>query len=202
MVRTRTISDELLLDEALVIVRESGPDSLSFGALAGRVSLAGSTLVQRFGSKANLLRSALLLAWDRLDADTERAVAKAGGGPSGVVELLVMLSGQYQADTFADQLLILREDLRDPMLRARGQSWLAVLTEAIEQRLAHVPGGPAGLGGLILAQWQGALTVWGFQRRGAIATQVRRSLTELLDRLIPGEPIPATGVGSRQRRDR
>jgi AcrR family transcriptional regulator len=202
MVRKRTISDERLLDAALLIVRESGPDSLSFGALAGRVSLAGSTLVQRFGSKANLLRSALLLAWDRLDADTARAVDKAGDGASGVVELLVMLSGQYQGDTFADQLLILREDLRDPVLRARGQSWLAVLTEAIEHRLADVPGGATGLGALILTQWQGALTVWGFQRRGTIATHVRRSLTDLLDRSVPAEAIPPTGGGSRRRRDR
>lgn len=184
MVRRRTISDEALLDVALLIVRESGPDALSFGALAGRVGLAGSTLVQRFGSKANLLRSALLLAWDRLDADTTRAIGNAGDGPSGVVEMLVMLSGQYRADTFADQLLILREDLRDPALRARGQSWLTMLTEAIEHRLADASGNATGLGELILAQWQGTLTLWGFQRRGAIATQVRRSLTDLLNRLV------------------
>jgi AcrR family transcriptional regulator len=190
VVRRRTVSDEVLLDAALLIVRESGPDALSFGALARRVSLAGSTLVQRFGSKANLLRSALMLAWDRLDADTARALDRAGDGASGVVDLLVMLSGQYEADTFADQLLILREDLRDPVLRARGQAWLAVLTEAIEQRLADVPGGATGLGELVIAQWQGVLTVWGFQRRGAIGSQVRRSLTELLDRLVPSPGDP------------
>jgi AcrR family transcriptional regulator len=183
MVRPRTISDEALLDAALLIVRESGPDSLSFGALAGRVGLAGSTLVQRFGTKANLLRAALLLAWDRLDADTARALKRAGDGGAGVVEMLVMLSGQYRPDSFADQLLILREDLRDPVLRARGQAWLALLSDAIEQRLADAPGGATGLGDLILTQWQGTLTVWGFRRRGAIGTQVRRSLTDVLDRL-------------------
>jgi len=183
MTRPRTISDEALLDAALLLVRESGPDSLSFGVLATRVGLAGSTLVQRFGSKPNLLRSALLLAWDRLDADTSRALTRAARGGSGVIEMLVMLSGQYRPDTFADQLLILREDLRDPVLRARGQAWLAVLSEAIEQRLDDAPGGGRGLGELIVAQWQGALTVWGFQRRGTIATKVRRSLADLLDRL-------------------
>jgi len=184
MVRPRTISDEALLDSALLIVRESGPDSLSFGTLAARVGLAGSTLVQRFGSKANLLRAALLLAWDRLDADTVRARERAGDGGAGAIEMLVMLSGQYRPDTFADQLLILREDLRDPVLRARGQAWLAVLSDAIEQRLSgDARGGGAGLGDLIVTQWQGTLTMWGFRRRGAIKTEVRRSLTDLLDRL-------------------
>jgi len=164
-------------------VRESGPDSLSFGTLAGRVQLAGSTLVQRFGTKANLLRAALLLAWDRLDADTDRALKRAGHGGTGVVEMLVMLSGQYRPGTFADQLLILREDLRDPVLRARGQAWLAMLGDAVELRLADAPGGSRGLGEIVLTHWQGTLTIWGFRRRGAISSQVRRSLTDLFDRL-------------------
>jgi AcrR family transcriptional regulator len=175
--RPRTIDDETLLDAALLIVREAGPDSLSFGALAARVDLAGSTLVQRFGTKSNLLRSALLLAWDRLDSDTTRAIDRAGDGAKGVIQLLVSLSGQYRADDFADQLLILREDLRDPVLRARGQAWLARLTTAIETRLS------APIGQLVLTQWQGTLTIWAFQRRRSIATDVRRALEELFDRL-------------------
>jgi AcrR family transcriptional regulator len=184
MPRTRTITDEALLDSALRIVREFGPDALSFGMLASRVDLAGSTIVQRFGSKANLLRAALLLAWDRLDDDTSRAINDAALDASGVVDLLVRLSGHYDANDYADQLRLLREDLRDPILRARGQAWLATLTEAIEQRLAAAPGGAAGLGELVVAQWQGALTVWSFKREGAINTAVRRALEELL-RLLP-----------------
>ncbi len=177
MGRPRTIDDDSLLDAALLIVRETGPDSLSFGALAGRVELAGSTLVQRFGTRSNLLQSALLLAWDRLDGDTARAIDRAGDGTKGVIQMLTSLSGQYRADDFADQLLILREDLRNPVLRARGQRWLAVLTAAIEERLS------APIGQLVLTQWQGTLTMWAFQRRRSIATDVRRALEELFDRL-------------------
>lgn len=199
MPRKRTISDDALLDAALLLVRESGPEALSFGTLASRVGLAGSTIVQRFGTKANLLRAALLLAWDRLDEQTARAAREAAPGPGGVVDMLVRLSGQYEPrdggggpadrapagrdDDYADQLLLLREDLRDPVLRARGEAWLATLTKAVEERLAGAPGGPAGLGELVVAQWQGALTVWAFKRQDAIATAVRRALEELLARL-------------------
>lgn len=198
MPRKRTITDDALLDSALLIVRESGPAALSFGALASRVGLAGSTIVQRFGSKANLLRAALLLAWDRLDEATARAASEAAPDAGGVVDLLVRLSGQYEADDYADQLLLLREDLRDPLLRARGQAWLATLTKAIEQRLTGVPGGAAGLGELIAAQWQGTLTVWSFKRQDALATVVRRALEDLLSRLLaaPGPgPRPPTAAG-------
>jgi len=191
MPRKRSIPDEVLLDAALDIIHRSGPAALSFATLAARVGLAGSTLVQRFGSKADLLQAALAHAWDRLDADTAAAIAAASPDGAGVVDLLVALSGQYDANDFADQLMLLREDLRDPVLRARGDAWIGTLAGAVEQRLADAPGGAAGLGELVVAHWQGTLTVWGFTRPGPLPAVVRRSLGELFARLHA--PVPGHG---------
>ena len=90
------------------------------------------------------------------------------------------LSGSYQAHDFADQLRVLREDLRDPVLRARGRRWLArARASEVERRLA--PRGAGGLGELVVAHWQGTLTVWSFTRVHRIsAAAVRRALTDLL----------------------
>lgn len=184
MPRQRTVSDEALLDAALGIVHTSGPDALTFAALSPHAGLAASTIVQRFGTKAALLHAALARAWDRLDDDTATAIDRAPAEPSGVIDLLMALTGQYDAHDFADQLLVLREDLRDPILRERGEQWLATLTEAIERRLDPVPGGTAGLGELILAQWQGTLTVWSFTRQGPLIDVVRDALEDLFDRLV------------------
>lgn len=183
MGRPRTVDDEALLEVALRIVRETGPDSLSFGALAARVDLAASTLVQRFGSKQNLLRAALLDAWDRLDHVTAKAAGEAGRGARGVVDLLVALTGQHHEDDFADRLLILREDLRDPILRARGEAWVDVLTEAIESRLRTRRRNVDGIGQLVVTHWQGALTLWAFQRNGPLNDTVRAALRTLFERL-------------------
>jgi AcrR family transcriptional regulator len=177
MPRKRTITDQVLLDRALLVLREVGPDGLTFGAVAQRAGLAASTIVQRFGSKPALLRAALLRAWDRLDDDTTAAIAAAGRGAQGVIDLLVQLSGQYEAHDYADQLRILREDLRDPVLTDRGRAWLGVLAEAIEARV------PGVSGMVVLAQWQGTLTVWSFTREAPIDDMVRRNLTELLKTL-------------------
>lgn len=174
MPRKRTITDEVLLDHALEVLREVGPEGLTFGAVAEQAGMAASTIVQRFGSKPRLLRAALLRAWDRLDDDTTAAVAAAGRGAKGVIDLLVQLSGQYEAHDYADQLRILREDLRDPVLTDRGRAWLAVLAEAIEARLPNVSGM------LVVAQWQGTLTVWSFTREAPVADMVRRNLREYL----------------------
>lgn len=184
MPRKRSIPDEDLLDAALALVREVGPDAVSFGILATRVGLAPSTLVQRFGSKAGMRQAALLRAWQQLEAATREAIATAPDGPGGVVELLVSLTGQYDEHDFADQLRVLREDLRDPVLRERGEAWFAVLTDAVDARLAGSSGGVDGLGQLVVATWQGTLTVWGFSRDAAVVDVVRRTLEELLDRLV------------------
>jgi AcrR family transcriptional regulator len=187
MPRKRTIPDEDLLDAALGLVREVGPDAVSFGSLASRVDLAPSTLVQRFGSKAALLQAALLRAWAQLEAATDDAIATAPDGPAGVVELLVSLTGQYDAHDFADQLRVLREDLRDPFLRERGQAWFATLSEAVGARL-RVGGGNGDLGRLVVATWQGTLTVWSFARHAPVVDVVRDTLEELLGRLLPEAP--------------
>jgi AcrR family transcriptional regulator len=186
MPRQRTIPDADLLDAALVVVRAAGPEALTFAAAAQRSGLAASTVVQRFGTKAGLLRAALLRAWDLLDEQTAAAAAAAGPGSDGVVELLVRLSGSYQVHDFADQLRVLREDLRDPVLRERGQRWLGRLGDEIERRLEPAP---AGLGRLVLAQWQGTVTLWSFTRSTPLDVTVREALTDLLARLHP-PPTP------------
>jgi AcrR family transcriptional regulator len=195
--RKRTIPDETLLEAALDIVHRCGPAALSFATLAAQVGLAGSTIVQRFGSKPALLRAALLHAWDGLDAGTAVAISEASPDAAGVVDMLVALTGQYEANDYADQLMVLREDLRDPVLRSRGEAWIVALAEAIEQRLADAPGGAEGLGELVVAHWQGTLTVWSFTRPGPLQAVVRRSLENLLGRVLgtTGGRAAVTGRG-------
>ncbi|MFC7406943.1 TetR family transcriptional regulator [Georgenia alba] len=183
MPRKKTISDEDLLDAVLLVVRQGGPEAVTFQAVAPRAGLAASTVVQRFGTKAALLRAALSQAWDRLDADTDAADGEAPHGPAGVIDLLVRLSAQYDPVDYPDQLLLLREDLRDPVLRERGRRWLDALGAAIERRLAAQAGDAAGLGELTIAHWQGALTVWAFRRHGTPQDAVRRALEDLFRRL-------------------
>ena len=185
MPRTKTIPDDVLLAAGLEIVHRDGPAALTFSTLAAVVDLASSTIVQRFGSKADLLRATLLHAWDRLDRRTASAVADASRDPAGVVDLLVALSGEYEANDYADQLMVLREDLRDPVLRRRGEQWIATLSGAIDERLADASRGPVGLGDLVIAHWQGTVILWGFTRPGPLPAFVRESLEELLRRILP-----------------
>ena len=178
MPRPRTITDEELLDGALAVMRRAGPEGITFAAVAAETGLAASTLVQRFGRKQALMHAALVRAWDLLDARTAQADAAAPETPAGAVELLVALSEDYgdAAEDYAEGLLLLREDLRDPELRRRGAAWGDVLAGALGRRLADASGPRPDLGRLMASQWQGVLIWWGFSQEGRVTDAVAESL--------------------------
>src|SRR4029453_19676788 len=116
------------------------------------------TLVQRFKSKAGLRQATLLHAWDALDAKTAKLADETPKTPQGAIKLLTALSGDYgEIETYAEGLLILREDLRDPVLRARGTAWRRALSQALDRCFVGVPLAPKGIGLLMATQWQGSL---------------------------------------------
>ncbi|WP_413709075.1 TetR/AcrR family transcriptional regulator [Rhizobium sp. Rhizsp82] len=185
MPRTRTLPDEQLLEMVLALIHAEGPDAASFGAVAKVSGLSGSTLVQRFATKAGMLRAALLHAWDRLDAETARIASAADKTPEGAVGLLTALSQDYGEDpaAYAQGLLVLREDFRDPVLRARGAAWAKALTAALSECLASSPDAETSAR-LMLSQWQGSLLWWGFTSEGRVADYVERELRLFLKTLL------------------
>lgn len=108
--RRKQVPDSEVLDVALDVLHARGPQALTFAALAAASGLAPATLVQRFGGKADLLRRALLHAWDRLERQTAELADRTERTPAGAVAFLVGLSAQYGGgiDAYADALLVLR----------------------------------------------------------------------------------------------
>jgi AcrR family transcriptional regulator len=58
MPRPRTVSDEAILDAVRDLAHRIGPARLTFAAVAAEVGLSAATLVQRFGSRRDLLLAA------------------------------------------------------------------------------------------------------------------------------------------------
>lgn len=183
MARPRKITDEALLDAVGAILSREGPAGLTFQTASAAGGLSPATLVQRFGSKEALLRAALLRMWDALDARTAAADANHALDPEGAIALLVRLSSGYgaTADETAQGLLLLREDFRDPELRARGAAWHNALSAALARRL----GGDPELGRLMASQWQGAVLWWGFSRAGTLRGYLRRELRAWCAAVLP-----------------
>lgn len=177
MPRTKSRPDTEVLAIASQLMHERGPEALTFASLAEAAGLSPATLVQRFGSKAALKQQALLHAWDRLDERTAELATRASMSPEGAVEMLVAMSKGYgDIESYAEGLLMLREDLRDPHLRARGAAWKEALSAALDERLAAIAAGRIGLGLMMATQWQGSLLWWSFDPQGGVEDHVEAAL--------------------------
>lgn len=194
MPRPKILPDSEVLKAAYALVHQHGPDALTFSTLAQACGLSASTLVQRFKSKADLVRSTLSYAWDGLDEKTATFSAKVPKTPAGAVQLLTMLSKDYgEIEAYADALLILREDLRDPALRVRGAKWKAVLTRALEDCFTAVPHAPRGIGLLMAAQWQGSVLWWSFDPKGRVENYVEDNLESFVSAIVGArQPKPVS----------
>jgi AcrR family transcriptional regulator len=180
--RTKTQTDEQVLDAALALAQESGISSLTFAALARRSGLSSATLVQRFANKATLTQRTLLHAWDLLGVMTTELASTVPRTPDGAVVLLVGLSQQYgDARSYGNGLLMLREDVSSPTLRQRGIEWESELTAALEARFASIPDAPAGIGYALAAFWQGAITWWAFRADQPLSDYLTAKLNDFLE---------------------
>ena len=141
--------------------------------------------MQRFKNKVGLKQSTLLHAWDRLDEKTAIMAAAVPKTAAGAIELLVALSGDYGGiEAYAEGLLVLREDLRDPVLRARGAAWKDKLSGALDDCFADGPQAPPGIGLLIASHWQGSLLWWGFDPQGGVQGFVEDSLRHFVAAVV------------------
>jgi hypothetical protein len=101
-------------------------------------------------------------------------VPKTADGP---VQLLVGLSKGYGGiEAYANGLLVLREDIRDPVLRARGAAWKVALSKALDDCFMDLPSAPHGIGLLMASHWQGSLLWWSFEPREDVERFVEESL--------------------------
>ena len=189
MTRPKTRSDEQVLEAALRLIHEHGPEALTFERLAKACGLSGATLVQRFGNKAQLKQRTLLHAWDGLDDKTRTLGATVARTPAGAVELLVALSQGYGGiESYADGLLVLREDFRDPMLRARGAAWKASLSKILADCFTEISSPPQDVGLLMASHWQGSLLWWSFDPTIDVAAYVEDSLNRFVAAITRQRP--------------
>ncbi|MGV3491081.1 MAG: TetR/AcrR family transcriptional regulator [Devosia sp.] len=181
MPRPRKISEEDVVEAVAALLARQGPGALTFAAASEATGLSPATLVQRYGNRDALMQAALVWMWDQLDLETAAADAAHPVDAEGAVALLVRLSTGYGSGDDAGQgLLLLREDFRDPILRARGAAWQAALGQALGRRLSNDPAQQKRLGTLMASQWQGAVLWWGFSREGTLRSYLRHELRDWL----------------------
>ena len=190
MPRPRTVSDEAILACAARVVGEVGPARLTLALVARAAGLAPPSLVQRFGSKRQLLLALARTAGD----DAERALARARAGQRAESPLAVLrryLLGFAQLartpDELANHLAFLQMDLTDPEFRGVTATQMRRQDEVVEELLREAiaageiaaTDAPALARALVTAV-NGSLLRWAIFRKGDVRRWLRRDLDYLL----------------------
>jgi AcrR family transcriptional regulator len=175
MPRTKTLSDETVLDGVARVMFRKGPQDFTLAVAAREVGVSPATLIQRFGDKQTLIVRVI----ERDNARFVEALQRPPNavGAQAVIALFRGMSAMMDSDSFADQLLWLREDFRDPVLNALARERFAALRTAVAARMPPLPITPDLAARLVEAQWQGALNQWGIEPKGSLADFVAESLT-------------------------
>lgn len=153
MGRKRTIPDVEVYAAIRQMLAAGGEKAVAFSSVARATGLAAPTLVQRYGSRDEMLRAALLAAWDQLDERTSRLAGEAPMTAKGAAQLLKALPDD---DGLVSGLALLAADFRDEALRERALRWRRSVQAALAQRLGTGARGREA-SSILFAAWQGQL---------------------------------------------
>ena len=189
MSRPRKVSDDQLFAATHAVMSRVGPRELTLSAIAREAGVTAAVLVQRFGSKRDLLL-ALFKKHSDGSSDYIAALAKKHKSPLGALRAYADCMADMAASpaALARSLAYLQIDLTDPdfrrllakqarATRAALQRLVAVAVQAGELSSSVKPARLARTAETILS---GSLLTWGFYRKGTAARWLRADLEAVL----------------------
>ncbi len=186
--RPRTVSDEDILAATARAIGRVGPVDLTLAHVAHDVGISPATLVQRFGSKRNLL---LTLARSASTGTGDCFARFRAQHPSPLEALLASLTAFAQMmgkpAEISNHLAFLQIDLTDPDFHRLAQKQAKATTVAIEQLLREaITAGElarcdvAQLARTLQAVMSGSLLSWAIVRGGRPDAWLRRDLEAIV----------------------
>jgi AcrR family transcriptional regulator len=176
MPRSKSISDEEILDRALGVMTRAGP-AFTLADIARDVGIAPATLLQRFGDKQTLIERAL--ARDNARFSLWLAKLPAETGANAVISIYSGAAELFgEQSSLADHLLWLREDIRDPVLNRLSRQRFRQFRREIVKRLPPMRVSAGKAAQLLDAQFHGAVAQWALEPRGRLARFIAHSLKD------------------------
>lgn len=187
--RPRTASDEAILDAAARAIGRHGPHGLTLAMIAREAGLAPATLVQRFGSKRELLLALAAHAGQAVHLPFERARQEHPAPLAALHAALAGLSaGAATPERLAGSLGFLQLDVTDPEFRAHAATHALRMREQIAALLGDAvaagelaPGtGVAALARAVQITYNGVLILWALTGEDTLAATLRHDLDQTL----------------------
>jgi AcrR family transcriptional regulator len=202
--RPRKVSDEGVFGAVLRVMNSLAPAQVTLAEIAAEAGVTSSALVQRFGSKRELLLMVTGLAAE----GTKEFFARLREGHDSPLEALYAYGECFAEmaetpETLAHHLGYLQMDLTDPDFRRHARDQARVADREIRDLLEEaVTGGELARGTdldpltrAVIAVLGGSLLAWAVRQKGTAANWMREDLDAVLR---PHAPEP-TRVAKRTR---
>ena len=186
--RPRETSDAQILAAAARVMQRRSPVDLTLADVAKEAGVVPATIIQRFGTKRDLLL-ANCKAWTAdVAGQFAAARAKHGSPLKTLIELFVEVSGFAAApESMANFLAYLQIDLSDPEFRAVLLVQFATMRDETKKLLDDAvatrelkPCDTGELARLVQLVNGGAMLDWAAYRKGSLAAWIRRAVEGLL----------------------
>ncbi len=188
--RPRRLSDEAILEAALLVVSRIGSDRLTLADVGDAVGLSAATLVQRFGSKHALL---VTMFEQSVNLINDRFAATVSSDQSPLDALYFAAMDRYMTvespEIMSNRLSFLLSGLSDQHFQAIAcdsalkavDGYKMLLDKAVDAgELSEPLTDTAQLAETIHAMTLGSLMMWSIVRDGARRGQIKRNLDGLL----------------------
>jgi len=188
MPRPRETSDEQLLAAASRVMQRRSPAEFTLADVGKEAGVVPATLIQRFGTKRNLILSLCRTA----PASCAQAFVAARAKHKSLLGALIELYAEGTSfaptpEAMANGLAWLQNDLTDPDFHAITLEQFRLIRDETKRLLDDAvaarelrPCDTAQLARLIQHANGGATLAWAVYRTGPVASYVRRELTALL----------------------
>jgi AcrR family transcriptional regulator len=186
--RPRETSDAQILAAAARVMQRRSPVDLTLADVAKEAGVVPATIIQRFGTKRDLLL-ANCKAWTAdVAGQFAAARAKHGSPLKTLIELFVEFSGFAAApESMSNFLAYLQIDLSDPEFRAVLLVQFATMRDETKKLLDDAvatrelkPCDTGELARLVQQVNGGAMLDWAAYRKGSLAAWIRRAVEGLL----------------------
>jgi AcrR family transcriptional regulator len=187
--RPRTVEDSTILEAAVNVLRRVGPERMTLADVGEAAGLSAATLVQRFGSKRDLMLSVLKFTTNGLDERFESAVSNSDSPLEAIFAAAMDRAPTAGPEEVANMLAFYLSDFRDPDFRALAldnsrkavAGFKRMLDEAVaEGELAESYVDTTQLAETIYSLMMGTLLTWTVTGEGTYRAKIRSELDVLL----------------------
>lgn len=186
MPRSRTISDKEVLDTTIRLVGLHGVDKLTFAALSTHTGLAAATLVQRFGTKQQLLTAVTKHCLQSMVPIMVKAQHEHASPLQAIYAAFGMMARSITSvREFANGQVFFYLALTDPETNALLHKSMTESRDKIEQLLRDAmranelkPCETKALALTLQSVYEGAITTWLVYQEDSIETWVNDRLIE------------------------